>query len=179
MKKNMIITAWSFYLVLILSACSSTPPKPAFSILVEPGFDGYYVQTAENKFLPLDAVSRTSFKENVKIKDLSYSFCETYSNSEFLKISKIKIADYKVNAVKGNSGREVGNDYRLYKLEQIKEPVENPQLVKLCGQEVKSKLAVHGATIKLKAVEPLTEGMYYIKDKIWFINEKSRIFILN
>jgi len=168
------------FTVLILSACSSAPPpKIVFSILLEPGFDGYYVQNSENKFLPLDVVSRTSFKENVQIKDVKYIFCETYTNTEFLKVTQLNISDYQLNAVKGNSGRDTGGDYRLYKMDRILESKAPTETVKICAKEVKSKLAVHGGTIKLKAVEPLSAGLYYLKDKIWFINKKSRLFILN
>ena len=168
------------FTVLILSACSSAPPpKIVFSILLEPGFDGYYVQNSENKFLPLDVVSRTSFKENVQIKDVKYIFCETYTNTEFLKVTQLNISDYQLNAVKGNSGRDTGDDYRLYKMDKILESKADTETVKICAQAVKSKLAVHGGTIKIKAVEPLSAGLYYLKDKIWFINKKSRLFILN
>jgi len=178
MKENNIYKVLVVFSLLMLTACSSAP-KILFSILLEPGFDGYYVQNAENKFLPLEAVTRTSFKENVQIKELKYKFCETYSNSEFLKVTQIKTSDYQVNAVKGNSGRDVGNEYRLYKMDKITESDAKSEVVKICAQEVSSKLAVYGTTIKVKAVEPLAEGLYYIKDKIWFINKKSRLFMLN
>lgn len=163
------------FLAVVVSACSSTP-GPVFSVQMEPGFDGYYVQTSENKFIPLDKIGRTSFKEKVEHKGVQYKFCEVYSKTEFLKISKIDLSDFRINAVKGDSGRPEGDNYRLFKMTDISDSKITPKEVTLCAQELQSKLAMHGTTSKIKPKAPLTPGLYYIKDEKWFIANKSRYF---
>ena len=166
-----------FFIIVFISACSSAV-KPVFSVMAEPGFDGYYIQNSENVFFPLEKIVRIGFKENVKNKQVTYKFCETYNKIEFLKVTKVKLADYRLNVIKGDGGRSVGNNYSLYKVVES-ELLNNGLTIKLCAQEVKSKLAIQGATIKLKPELPLMKGLYYLKDTKWFINDKSRYFILD
>ncbi len=176
MKINMIGRLIVLFFVIIISACSST--EPPFSIQMEPGFDGYYVQSNKNEFIPLEEILRTSFKENIMRDGAQYKFCETYGIQEFLKITNIENIDYRVNTVKGDSGRKIGNDYRLYKITRFNDSETDPKNVTLCAQEIESKLAVFGTTTKVKPVSPIEEGIFYIKDEKWFVNNKSRFFIL-
>ena len=174
MKREVAIRLTVLFFAIMISACSS--PGPVFSVQMEPGFDGYYVQNSENKFLPLEKIERISFKEKVKLKDVQYKFCEVYSGVEFKKISKIDLADYRMNAIKGDSGRPEGDDYKLYKITVNRDSKGTPKEVSLCALEIKSKLAMHGTTAKIKPKEPLLPGFYYLKDGKWFIVEKSRYF---
>ncbi len=177
MKRKIAIGFRVFVIAVTMSACSSTPPTGSvFSVQMEPGFDGYYVQTSENKFLPLEKVIRTGFKENVSHKKNQYNFCETYQASEFLKMTKIASSDFRINAVKGDSGRPEGDAYRLYKITNINDSKTDPKVITLCGQKIESKLAKHGATAKIKPKSSLQVGIYYLKDEKWFINDKSRLF---
>jgi len=158
-----------------LFSCAETNP-PVFSILAEPGFDGYYIQTKDNTFLPLAEVKRSSFQENISVHGHQYPFCEIYTLDNFKKVTQIKLEDYRVIAVRGDLGRSVANDYKLYQLD--KTISADHQTVKLCAREMGSQLAKHGATVKIKPLVSVGKGLYYIKDKTWFINSKSRLFIL-
>jgi hypothetical protein len=179
MKRKIAIGFSVFLIAVLMSACSSTPtPGPVFSVQMEPGFDGYYVQSNKNEFIPLEEILRTSFKENIMRDGAQYKFCETYGIQEFLKITNIENIDYRVNTVKGDSGRKIGNDYRLYKITRFNDSETDPKNVTLCAQEIESKLAVFGTTTKVKPVSPIEEGIFYIKDEKWFVNNKSRFFIL-